>query len=118
MLPLLLALTTANAQSSPVQWTWAEGKVRTWYVESLVVVPSPWMLGVWGTQGIGRTGKVRLSMVMSCTAVDANETTWDLSCEVRDAAIVAASVSGEDPAVIEAVAQHYAEGLALSLIHI
>jgi hypothetical protein len=114
MLPLLLALNTANAQSSPVQWTWAEGKVRTWYVESLVLVPSPWMLGVWGTQGLGRTGKVRLSMVMSCTAVDANETTWDLSCEVRDAAIVAASVSGEDPAVIEAVAQHYAEGLTRS----
>ena len=57
MLPLLLALNTASAQDSPAQWTWPEGTVRTWYVETLVTVPSPWMLGVWGTQGLGRTAK-------------------------------------------------------------
>ena len=118
MLPLLLALNTAEAQSPVALWTWPEGKVRTWYVESLVVVPSPWMLGIWGTQGLGRTGKVRLTMVISCAAVDANEATWELSCEVRDAAIVAASVSGEDPAVIEKVAQHYAQALSRSELQV
>lgn len=118
MLPLMLALSTAGAQTGPVQWTWPEGRVRTWYVETLVVVPSPWMLGVWGTQGLGRTAKVRLSMVMSCAAIDANEASWELRCEVRDAAIVAASVSGEDPAIIEEVAKHYAEGLKRSELQV
>ncbi len=114
MFPLLLALNTASAQDSLTQWTWPEGKVRTWYVETLVAVPSPWMLGVWGTQGLGRTSKVRLTMLLSCSAVDATENYWELNCEVPDAAIVAASVSGEDPGMIENVAQHYAEALTQS----
>ena len=125
MLSLLLALNTASAQSpvapaasAPLQWTWPEGKVRTWYIESLVVVPTPWMLGVWGSQNLGRTSKVRLTMVLSCSAVDANEATWELSCEVKDAAIVAAPVSSDNPAGIEKVAQHYADGLKQSEVQL
>lgn len=121
MLPLLLALHAPTAQADtgqPLQWSWPEGKVRTWYLETLVMVPSPWFLGVWGQQDYGRTSKVRVQVVLQCAAVDANPSTWELSCEVPDAALVAATVGNEDPAYIEGVATHFGAALEQSEIQL
>lgn len=108
MLWTWLAL-SASALAEPTSavsvdgWTWPQGTVRTFHLESLEVVPGPWQIRQRGGLQSARTNKVRSEFVLQCTAVDQTPRAWELECEVLDAAFIGTPVLAEDPRVLETV---------------
>lgn len=108
---LLLLPTLAHAAAPPPRWQWSEGQARTWYIESLLLVPWPWTIGTWGEQDRVRTAKVRTQLIVTCTPVEQRLTAWDLSCDIQDAALAGATVDGQDSARLDPVMRAFADNL-------
>ena len=96
MITLLLATTTASAQT--LAWTWTPETERTWHIETVIGYSNPiWLRARQDLEG--RAEKIHSEQIWTCRAGEPGRTGWELSCTIVDVRLVVDPLENEEEEV-------------------